>query len=758
MSNMTAGTAGFLESPGVLAWSVFWLYLFLLCLGVYSLSRTFKRKGILLGHLDDLFRFLTDFRVWSIRYQKAYTVIVSGVLVLVFLVSVYWSELLHSMFYGTEPAFAGVVDYLLWISVFVVTGLQQGAYPNSLLGLVLSGVFPFVVLGSVLTIVRYTSESAHDALIKQMAEGSISSYRVVIFNYREKYDQFISSLLKESDAFVVIFAKGQNLQDARSFIESLDSTDSKDYRTAVEELSYSEDLLFDRYNVLESDELYVFPDADSSTDYENLRLVTRMNQRVSEIESNPNVTVEPPSTVWISDSRKLTGVAHSLEPTQFREHLHALSFQDDIRDLIRINVGEPLPELAAYFNFTESTTPPSWVDGYDLHNYTFQSRPLSESELEKLTEIREGREQELARRAGTKQAELASLKREVLDSIRSRRQADLAAKPNTEIGVLFGLLTEVSEETIPTELSSAYLNRQIETATRTIELTKEGDANDDSTGSSTRGGDLFFVNYNAHVEEFILSFGEHSPDVDQHLTVYTSSNQVTPDVEGKITYAEYDSTTHLLEMLFSETEQSRRRVKPGDKVMLFLDHTVPNPEVNVLQLLDAIDDRLTRDVTELNHNDVFLSVETTSGSNNEEYRYLAVDKAIETHQTQTLFLNNLVHFRTSDTISSLIQEGVMSRRSALDWAVESAYYFREFRVDPPDDHQKVGEMTDTAAGTKLHDLTEKRDYEKYDVVPFTTLRIRRHPDGTPPAKVELAEPTREYEIGEWEYLLSFPDI
>ncbi len=749
----------FLESPGLAAWGIFWLYFLLLCLGGYSLSRTFKQKGIVIGHLDDLFRFLTDLRVWSIRFRKTYTVIVTGILGLIFLITVYGAEKLHTMLYGTEPAFSNALDYLLWIGVFVISGLQQGAYPNSFIGLVLSGVFPVAVLGSVLSIVRFTSESAHERLIKQMAEGNIGSYRIVVFNYREMYDEFIESLLEQSDAFVVIFAKEQNLHDAESFVQGLEETDTKDYRTKIEELSYSEDLLFEQYGVLDSEELFIFPDTDSETDYANLRLITQLNQRVRDIENDPNRAADPPSTVWLSDSRKLTGVSHSLEPTSFREHLHAVNFQHDVRDLIRLNIGDPLQELEQFFNLTDATTSPSWFQGYGLDNYTFQAAPLADSELAKLEDIRQFREKRFDRTDSVTQSELAVRKQEALETIHGRLNDELRNRPPSEIGVLYGLLTKVSGSRVPIEFSSAYLNQQMETATDTIQLTKTADVGGSEPSTDTSSGDIFIINYNARVEEFILSFGDHESEEDRHLTVYTSSNQVTPDVEGDINSVEYRSTQHLLEMLFFETEDSPRRVKPGDNVMLFLDHTIDDPGVNLLRILDAIDSRLDRNITELDHNDVFLAVEADSESSNEEYRYLAVDKVLETHQTNQLFLHNLVQFRTTQHVKELVQEGKWDHRDAVDWAVNSAYYLREFRVDTPGSLEELDTTVDTVTGTELRDIVvEQREYGRHDIVPFTTLTIERTPNEDEPLGISLAEPSRDHQLTSDEYLLSFPRI
>jgi len=755
---MVASGYEFIRSPGIAAWSIFWVYTLFAILGGYSLARTFKQKGILIGHFDELFRFLTRLRIWSLRYRKTYTLAVTGVLLGVFLVLVYWAEVLHATFYASSAPFSGMVDYAAWILVFVVSGLQQGQSPNSIVALLLAGVLPFVVLGSIVTIVRYTSEQAHDALVKQMAEGQIGSYRVLIFNYHEKYDEVIRSVLGRSNAFVIVFAKESNLQDAHSFIDGLEGLDSKEYRTKIERLSYSEDLLFEQYDVLGADELYILPDTHNDTDYENLRLVTQLNRHVSDLEDNPNQRADTPSTVWLSDSRKLAGVSTSLADTKFREHLHAVSFQTDIRDLIRLDVAAPVPELNAYYHFGARTTPPEWVRGYGLSNYTFHATPLSDSERRTLGEIREFEAATPTRSQEATEARRLALKREVLEEIDARLRADLDTGDADRIGILYGLLSEVSGTTVPIRFAAAHLNPQMETATESVQVVKERHVEEGATapgGAPGDGeGDVFVINLNDRIREFVFSFGEHPAERGRNLTVYNSEGQIAPELSDAVNAVQYDSISGLLEMLFRETDRSPRRLKPGDKILIALNHTVPEPEVNILRILDAIDDRLREPTTDIDHSDVFLAVESDSRSRNGEYRYLSVDKVLQTHGTQLSFLHNIVQFRHSEAMTGLIQEGKITRTAAVDWAVETAHYLRKFRVDNVEQRDETEAGRTPPAGGGADEAVERASEDGR--LPLTTLSLVRDPDLETGLAAELSEPTGGDERRDGDFLVSFP--
>lgn len=705
---MSAGVS-FMRSPTVTAWGIFWLYLAFAVLGSYHLLRTFKRERIVYGHLDELFRFLTNIRIWSIRHRKTYIIIITALLGVAFLTLVYSAEIFHVVFFQNQPVFSDAIDYLRWITVLVISGLQVGEYPRSLLGLVLAGVFPLVVIGSVLTIVRVTSEGAHDSLIKRMAEGEIAPHRVIVFNYREEYDEFVRSLLDESRAFVVVFAKEDHLQDAESFVEGIESTDTREYRIAIEQLSYSEDVLFDQYSVLQSDELYIFPDAESRTDYENLRLITRLNEEVNRRDQDANRAVEPPDTVWMADSRKLSGVAQNLEQTGFKRSLHALNFQDDVRDLVRANTGDTLPELETYFNFTEKSVAPEWVRGFTLDNYVFQSNPLDSEEKAALDRVREQRQELVAdSRTSIQQSQLAATRERALEMIEGRLTDEVEADPSDRIGLFSGVLTEVANSTIPLNLSSAFLSQQVETATDAIQIRKEANVSSSPDGRGTADSNIFIINYNSKIKDFVLSFDDYESETDRYLTVFTSKNQITPESTDRTNFAEYRSMQDLLEMLFNETDRSPRRVGSGDTIILLLDYTIPNPKINVLRVLDAIDDKLKAGVGSVTHNDVFLAVESDIKSGNEEYRYLAVDKVFETQRTQWLFLNNLVQLRTSDVVEQLLQEGKINQREAFDWAVDTAYYFKEFSIDTYDGTQQEGRDIETTVNGELKQLVDDR--------------------------------------------------
>jgi len=747
-----AAAKEFIRSPSQLSWAIFWLYLLFITLGTYKLSQTFKRKGILVGHLDDLFRFLTSFRVWSIKYRRVYTAVVTGLLSAGFLFFVYWSERLHYSYYGTEPVFAGVVDYVVWITVLVASGLQQGTFPRSVLGLVLSGVYPLFVIGSVLTIVRYTSEDAHDALIDRMAEGEAAPYRILVFNYRERYDDIVRQLLEQSSGFVVIFAKEDHMQDARSVVDGMADDSTTEYRAAIEERSYSEDVLLDQYNVLSAEEMYLFPDAETRTDYDNLRLVSRLNEEVKQRENDPNRTVDPPNTVWLADSDKLSDIGHTLEGTQFERRLHAMSFQSDVRDMVLVNTGESLRELAEYYNFADGDAGPPWVRGYELPNYQFRVKPLTEAERDELDELRQSRRSPGATAAASEHAHRDSLKRRILAGIDERLRAELGDDPS-RIGPLFGLLANVAEASVPIELTTAYLSQQMETATASLQLVKRPRESADSPPSSTTHSNVFLVNYNARARTFLLDFDSQASDCDRTLTVFTNPEQVTPEASAAVEFVEYETTTELLDGLFVRGEHGEKRVEPGDTVVLFLDQTAARPEVDALQVLDALDDKLNADTTDLTHNDVLLAVESDAASGNEEFHYLSVDKVLETDRTQRLFLDNLIQLRNAPLVNSLIQEGKLTPEAAFEWAVETARYLRTFRIGTPEDVRRGSAAPVTTGEASVDALVrEHREFGQRRELPFTTFELVR--DDEYGVAVELHELTRETTVDDGEYLLS----
>ena len=154
---------------------------------------------------------------------------------------------------------------------------------------------------------------------------------------------------------------------------------------------------------------------------------------------------------------------------------------------------------------------------------------------------------------------------------------------------------------------------------------------------------------------------------------------------------------------------------------------------------------------------MFLAVESDMESRNEEYRYLAVDKVIETHRTEKLFLHNLVQFRTSTMVRQLLQEGVLEPSEAFDWAVRSAYYFREYKLENSAHISHGATAADSVVGVDIQSLLrDRREFGQRNALPFTTFSLTR--DGEGSVNIVLDELTQETQIEEGQFLVSLPQI
>ena len=736
---MTSVGFELIRSPGPAAWAVFWIYGSLMAVAIYYTLQVFKREQILFGHAQNVFSFLTSVRIWSLRHRVAYTGLVGSVLVGAFLIAVYWAEQLHYFFYGAEPLFVSIPDFLHWVTVLLGSGLEHADPPRSLLGIMLAGTFPLFLIGTVLSIVRFTSEAAHDSLIDRMARGDMSPYRVVIVNYQEKYDGFIEELLQQTDAFVVLLPKAEHEQDAASFKQSFEMASQNEYRVAIEELSYSTDLLLDQYSILSCDELYIFPDMNEKTEYRNLQLITTLNDEMTKREQScPNV-------VWYATSGKIAAISGELDSSKFKRQLRAVCFQDDIDRMIRLNLDPSVETLNEHFLLDDSV--PEWVTGTPLADYSFDTTPLTDDEREQLrqfgtdrrspgqsSDARERQSSDARERQSSDARERQSAKRAFLDGVEQRVGSSAP---------FYGLLADAGGTTVPIDPTTAYVSQQVETATDAVQIRPGAAAGPKApTGAASR---IFVVNYNASVSAFLRSIDA------EEVTVFCSEDQVTPETTG-VRYVAYDTTTELLDRLFAAAGETAQ-IRPGDTLLLFLDHSVSEPRIDLLRLLNAIDEKLGGEALDVSHNDVFLGIESAVPTRNEEYRYLSVDKVIETFKLPSQYLHNLATLRNDDVLTALIREGKLDTSDAFDWAATSAQYLRQFRVKRA---SEVYDGTAAVVGQNHYEAIQTlRDYEDDTGQLFASFSIERPADGGVP-EIDFHRLTPERTIGPDEYLLFLP--
>ncbi|MGQ4555214.1 hypothetical protein [Halobellus sp. GM3] len=748
---MSASSFELIQSPGIAVWVVFWVYLLLLVVGAYYVLQVFRREQILFGHLSNVFSVLTDLRVWSHKHRITYSFLITVLLISAFLFLVYWSERLHYFFYDADPLFTSGTEFLFWVIVLVSSGLEHAPPPKSLLAILLAGAFPLFLAGTLLTIVRYTSEAAHESLVEQMARGQVSPNRIIIVNYQEKYDAFIHELLDNSEAFITLFPKERHIQDAEGLKDSFETTSQEGYRLFVKELSYSSEFLFDKFQILDSREVFVFPDMEEETEYHNLQLITTLNNAVKKREQSTGGDVDCPDIVWHSNNEKVSEVSRELSSSTFTENLHTMSYQEDIKRLINVNARETVERLDEYFGFADDSDRPEWVDGYHLDNYRFAARDLTAADAETLDELRRMRSGDSSIRTdGT----IASVKRELIRRIETRLHDDLPADAPEQIGPLYGLLVDVAGSQIPIDLATAYSSQQIETATQSLQITKAAGTGTDMRPRRDEAGDIFVVNYNDHLRTFLTDADTALRDSDRRITVFCGDEQITPETAHAVQFVTYETTTALLEGLFDPTrEPTDRTLSPGDTLLLFLDHTAAKPQIDVLKKLDAVDKKLSSESLAVDHNDVFLAVESSMNTRSELYSYLSIDKVIESFKIQDQFLHNFVQLRHNEQMNALVHEGKIDRHEAFSWAVETAYYFREFKIEPAAEVYLPRTQAKSVVGENHHEaITELRELESRTPQLFASFELRTD-DSADRLTVDLNDLTRGKEITEDEYLL-----
>lgn len=672
-----------MRSPSTTLLVLSFAYAVIFVLLVWNVVRIFRQNGILIGHLRDVFNFLTKFRIWTLNHRKLYTASVASAIVLSLLGIVYWAERGHYYVYDVEPLFTNVPEYFVWITVLIANGFGQGELPKSFLGVVIAGGMPFFILGSLFAIVHYTSERGHEIILEKLAKGDIPSYRVVVFNYQPKYENFVHTLLEDTDCFVILFSKKNHIQEAEGLKDNFAETSGKRFRITTRELTYSDEILFENIDLLEASEVYILSDMTSETEFKNSQLLMRINQEVKRDERIQHGLQTPPQTVWEVGDRKREQIANKLDSDEFLDNFYPLHFYRDSSDFILANLGRTTSGLDEYFGFNGHDERLEWFDGETLENYRFTKSDVTERDWEAILHSR-GRSADGETDRGEPTPGREPTRRTPVESIEA--EPERAKRPDGGRSVTFyGLVTDIAGYEVPVGPDTATFGEAAPTVHRSLHVVNDSEVETkpETTLDIDPSNEIIIVNVNENVKHLLSrleSEFESAADAPT-FTVYYSGDVSFVETDISVNYVRYESKADLVDQLFSSRRDDAGRLCEGDALLLFLDHSASEPHIESIKLLDLLDDNL-RDRTTVDHDEVFLCVESKQGKYGQVYDHMSVDKRIDTFQTQEFFLNNLVLLRNSDAVRALEEDGTLASRDAFDWAVKTAFRLRHFVVQP----------------------------------------------------------------------------
>lgn len=756
-----------IRSPSLLMKTIFWLYsivLIVLFINVYSI---FTERNILLSHLRDLFDTLTKFRIWTMRNRRIYTILVASTLMFFALAIVYVAETAHHTVYELEPMFSSIPHFFYWIVVAMVSGFEKGEAPQSFIGLIITGLMPLFILGAIFSIVRYTSEHGHMVLMEKMARGDIPTHRVIVFNYQSKFDETILRLLRKTEAFVVVFADENHLPDAKRLKANFDENSDKAYRLLIDELSYANDTLFQRYDLIGADEIYLLSDMSHETDYQNLLVLTEINKRVKQWDDMESAVYTCPQILWEVNKAKFKLLSQNLDSPILQRNFYPVGFYEDCTRELLSNLQDPLVGLNRYYGLHGTAEQHDWFDGYGLENYRFTAESITSEERELLDSLREKRRRRsTSARQDSEPSDISELKRELLARFEQRLEEESL---DGDINPFYGVLAEIAGNDIPMDPSTAFLSHQMDTTRATIQVEKtEGKAQTDTTAEGagesglTINGHIYLMNLNNNSRYFLESLDSDAGGRPGALdvTVFHTEGQPIPELDLEIEFIQYSNVSEVARFLFrDELNDTEAKLEEGDSLLLFLDDTSNDPHIHLIRALDAIDDQLKEENDELNHNDIFLMVESTESSFNRIYEYLSVDKTIDTFQTRRTFLNNFIELRNDEVLDELERSGTLSQQQAFGWALQTAYALRHYVVQSATDLD-WNETKGDALITENHITVNAnlREYKRPSRQLFTSFRICKGKGERDEPIVEMIELTEEKEINEDEYLMFFPHI
>lgn len=172
-----------------------------------------------------------------------------------------------------------------------------------------------------------------------------------------------------------------------------------------------------------------------------------------------------------------------------------------------------------------------------------------------------------------------------------------------------------------------------------------------------------------------LAAGGENPD----LRLYHREGTVL-GADGAATTVVYDSVEGLVRELLGADG-----LRPGDSVVLFLDHGAESPNVFNLTLVETLHDELSSSSSgRLSFGDLLWFVETDDESVERLYRSSPIDYVYNSFRSERNFLHNTAVLKNNATIRELFDRGIITATERYRFVTEVAAHFRQYRITPRD--------------------------------------------------------------------------
>lgn len=669
-------------------------------------TRYVLQKGnVFLSHMREVFAVMTRVTIWSMTNRNMYL----GIQIMLFLwlssSLLFWAETTHDTIYGLQgdekPLFDSMSSFIIWLMLFTTTGLGGSNIPHSSLALAMTSMLPIIVVGGVLLVSNISGEKSVLKLSRKLAKGEIPSYRIVIVNYNHKFENFVREALYTRDACVLLLCSSAQYDRALSFCNNVNETARGAHRVYAALKNADPYFNYQEYQMGQADEIYLLSDMTTQGEYENLGYISRLDMmfnmeaadtaatetdmasiglsnigtqnNVDDLSTLPRVFIEASSVRFQDLVRK------SCSPRLLKNSLQA-TFNSDISEFLLSDMDEGLEKLNAYYGLG--------VPAADDTLFAPGTNPLEKSVIKAFKLDERGNELFKDHFSGTRTGAAAQLTGDmralrqiaaqvvtsVPESTKDARYLDGSEFKHIDYAALLGVVMKIVDSHMHLSIPSAAISMQSVAVEKIIMRQKSANAAE-TPAARTRPleigntGNIFIFNLNAESLSFIYELLPALAKKKRSLVILGSPSQIVPEDIAEnpcVSVLQSDIIEELVNHIypFHKAKEASNApatelhpfLRKGDRLYVFLDYRLGNPELSSIDFIDQVNRRLQQSARSggnhdlgpaLNHSDIYIAVEMNGSDSRFLFENFFIDKIFDASLPRQNFLNILakIHHR-----------------------------------------------------------------------------------------------------------------
>ena len=311
---------------------------------VYLFSKALARRQVVFTHISEAFLVVQRLRGWAREHRLLYAIAVIGASVGVMATLLWQLERLYEVAAAVpleQRTYGSLSAYGSWLVTFVGSGFENDVFPKSIGATVVASLMPLVGIGAIIYLVRLP-DAEGGLLTSQLARGFGTIERTVIVGDAESVEPIAGALVGDGRRLFVFLHSGS----------PPDVSELGETHAIAREIDGTMESLVTEYDLLSCRELVITSSGSDASDHANLRLLGELVRHFQGQRGRYTSAERLPRVLLEVGGSQLAGIVQRAIPDDLVDFIHIVEPNTWLQSALKLDglgsvsrLGEDLRDI-----------------------------------------------------------------------------------------------------------------------------------------------------------------------------------------------------------------------------------------------------------------------------------------------------------------------------------------------------------------------------------------------------------------------------